>query len=640
MRSASRFALVVALLLSGGATGCLLDENLIKQPELSVVPGMPPGWGGTSDVPGIGTTVTDRHEGTQAAYLSNSFQQGFRNFVLVQQLRADEYRGKRLRLSAWVRPRNLNSVTNAGIWMRVDGPGNTLAFDNMAGRAITGYGDWRQISVVLDVGPTAIGIAFGALFQAANTMLIDDMKLEVVGDEVKSTSTVTTPIASGRDSATTVAAYAQSGFFPVNLNFEGLPPIGATTSAWLQTNAATLTTTDPTASLNDLEPLREMVGSAHVVGLGEGTHGTREFFLLKHRILRFLVERMGFTTFAIEATSPEADDINRYVMTGEGDPERLLSQLYFWTWRTQEVLDQIRWMRQWNITAPANQRVQFRGFDMQYPSGSIDSVIAFVHRTAPSRDATVLANYLCIDPYRNTGRLPGRALSQYALSRVEDKDACRESIAAVYDIVRGQSTAAVGYAGALHHARLVQQFEAYAGAINSALSNRARDDAMAENIAWLREQGGPDARIVVWAHNLHVMRRTDAMGAFLNTRFGSDYRPLGFAFGTGRFNAVRQTGSALGNVESHNTTYMPPQSIESAFMLTERPLMLLDMRKLNVSNADAAPLRGPISMRNMGCCYDPEIESAYFSSHLFPTNYDLMVFVRTGTATTLLPFIN
>ena len=70
---------------------------------------------------------------------------------------------------------------------------------------------------------------------------------------------------------------------------------------------------------DDLEPLREIVGHARVVALGENTHGTRDFFEMKARILRFLVEEMGFDAFAIEATWPEANRLNRYVRTGEGD---------------------------------------------------------------------------------------------------------------------------------------------------------------------------------------------------------------------------------------------------------------------------------------------------------------------------------
>ena len=110
-------------------------------------------------------------------------------------------------------------------------------------------------------------------------------------------------------------------------------------------------TDDPTAPIDDLEPLRALVGDARIVGMGEGSHGTREFFRMKHRVFEFLVERMGFTIFAIEATFPEALDVDRYVRTGEGDPSALIRGMYFWTWNTDEVLDLVRWMRNYNVAA-------------------------------------------------------------------------------------------------------------------------------------------------------------------------------------------------------------------------------------------------------------------------------------------------
>src|SRR5512147_1133880 len=112
----------------------------------------------------------------------------------------------------------------------------------------------------------------------------------------------------------------------------------AAAGEWLRGAAVPFGQIDPGDKLDDLEPLRQIVGNARIVSLGEATHGTREFFQMKHRILRFLVERMGFTAFAIEATWPEANRLDRYVRTGEGDPAVLLSGLYFWTWNTDEVL--------------------------------------------------------------------------------------------------------------------------------------------------------------------------------------------------------------------------------------------------------------------------------------------------------------
>ncbi|HWO66812.1 MAG TPA: erythromycin esterase family protein, partial [Umezawaea sp.] len=53
-------------------------------------------------------------------------------------------------------------------------------------------------------------------------------------------------------------------------------------------------------SLDDLEPLGEAVGAARVVALGENSHFIREFADVRHRLLRFLVRRCGFTAYATE----------------------------------------------------------------------------------------------------------------------------------------------------------------------------------------------------------------------------------------------------------------------------------------------------------------------------------------------------
>jgi erythromycin esterase len=136
-----------------------------------------------------------------------------------------------------------------------------------------------------------------------------------------------------------------------------LPPSAAEletdASAWVARTGTALTSTEPATPFNDLAPFGAMIGSAHVVALGEATYGTREFFQLKHRIVRYLVSEKGFTHFAVEATAPEAADLNRYLQTGEDNPKMLLSRLYSWIWNTQEVLDMIASMREWNSTAPS-----------------------------------------------------------------------------------------------------------------------------------------------------------------------------------------------------------------------------------------------------------------------------------------------
>src|SRR5262245_265918 len=95
--------------------------------------------------------------------------------------------------------------------------------------------------------------------------------------------------------------------------------------SWLQQHAVPLTTVEAGNGFADLQPLKPVIGNARIVALGEATHGTREFFQLKHRLLEFLVTEMGFTTFAMEANWPESLAVNDYVQHGRGDPAKVLA---------------------------------------------------------------------------------------------------------------------------------------------------------------------------------------------------------------------------------------------------------------------------------------------------------------------------
>jgi erythromycin esterase-like protein len=151
---------------------------------------------------------------------------------------------------------------------------------------------------------------------------------------------------------------------------------------WIRQNAIPLQTVEAGHGFADLQPLGQIVGNARIVELGEATHGTREFFQLKHRIIEYLAAQKGFTIFSIEANMPEAYRLNDYVLHGVGDPKQLLGGMYFWTVNTQEVLDMILWMREFNQSGKGH--IEFTGFDMQYATLSVEAVRHFVEQYDPT----------------------------------------------------------------------------------------------------------------------------------------------------------------------------------------------------------------------------------------------------------------
>jgi C-terminal processing protease CtpA/Prc len=88
------------------------------------------------------------------------------------------FQGKTLKFSGYIKTKDVQNGY-AGLWMRVDGPAGTLAFDNMSKRPIKGTTDWQQYTISLPLGEEAQTIYIGGLLPATGTMWLDDLTLTV-----------------------------------------------------------------------------------------------------------------------------------------------------------------------------------------------------------------------------------------------------------------------------------------------------------------------------------------------------------------------------------------------------------------------------------------------------------------------------
>jgi erythromycin esterase len=346
----------------------------------------------------------------------------------------------------------------------------------------------------------------------------------------------------------------------------------------LRENAIPLATVEAGQGIDDLKRVQDLVGSATIVALGEATHGTREFFQLKHRFLEFLVEEMGFRVFAIEANWPECRAINEYVLHGTGDPVKALDGIYFWTWNTQEVAAMIEWMRRHNANRPDDDKVQFLGFDMQTTRVAAADVAtyltAFDDTLAAAFDSTLQA-FQAADLSSRTPEQHRTSLDSVAslLTRFDGRRSAHEprSSKEEWETVRQEIVL------------LEQATRMY---MDNANSSNARDEAMAANVRWLLEQQPPGTRAVLWAHNGHIQRTESAgwtpMGAHLSDAFGSAYVSFGFAFDHGAFQAMNWTQGMgkPGGLTEHVVGPAPDVSVENAFTRVGSPVFVLDLRKL------------------------------------------------------------
>jgi hypothetical protein len=133
---------------------------------------------------------------------------------LAQSIAGDEYRGKRVRLSGWLKTVDAGE---AGLWMRVDGEQRMLAFDNMSDRVVSGTTDWKMYSVVLDVPDDAKNIFLGVLLTGKGQTWADDLTFEVVGRNIAVTNKALAENIDDPDRAKIPKATIKR---PINLGFE------------------------------------------------------------------------------------------------------------------------------------------------------------------------------------------------------------------------------------------------------------------------------------------------------------------------------------------------------------------------------------------------------------------------------------
>ena len=85
----------------------------------------------------------------------------------------------------------------------------------------------------------------------------------------------------------------------------------------------------------DLIPLKSLVGAARVVALGEPTHGAHEPLAFRNRLIRFLVEQMGFTAVALETGFTEdvykrqVEGLDHFRICRDSGPECILETMGF-----------------------------------------------------------------------------------------------------------------------------------------------------------------------------------------------------------------------------------------------------------------------------------------------------------------------
>lgn len=380
-----------------------------------------------------------------------------------------------------------------------------------------------------------------------------------------------------------------------------------------------LSSVDPGQKANDdLKVLDRLVGNSKVVALGEVTHGSGEIYRLKDRMYRYLARNKGYDIFSLEASMPEAYNVNQYVVHGEGDPKALLKGMHFWTWQTEEMLSIVNWMKQYN--SQNRDKIRFSGFDMQFYQGALANLKKdFSEYQFPESDVNDLSALLIEVHTKTSQKKSGHTL-------VSKKQ--KENI----DLLLGNTKkraekipAGIDRKWFLQNVRIIEQY--------LAKSYATRDKLMAENVMWIAENY-PNSKIVVSAHNGHINNRENEMGSFLKEALKNDYTTFGFAFYEGTYTALSNTlkKESLRTPQIAQTAI--PGTVEYLLNSLDIPILILDLKRLR---SEADPLAKRIvndimKFRNTGAV---ALKREFWDARV-ASDFDYLVFIKKSTNSKLL----
>jgi erythromycin esterase len=393
--------------------------------------------------------------------------------------------------------------------------------------------------------------------------------------------------------------------------------------SWLEIHAVPIESADPDITEANLSVLQGTIGDARLVGLGEATHGTKEFWEIRQKITRYLVEEMGFAAVLHEAPFPNSLPLNDYVTEGEGTALEAHERLGYW--RFQEMQDLIEWMREYNLQRGVGRpALHYYGYDCAFRSWTesiilITEYLEVVDPAAVAETTARLENYTLEDAEYVYSSLVGNADAYIALSD-----------SAEYKLILQIAE------------NLPVSWQIWYNLENGQPTYEIRDGFNIGNVNWIVENLLDGGKAVIWAHNGHVgntyLKDQGTLGRMLGSRlkeqYGADYYIIGTEFYGGEFLAWDRCEGHPYEFTVHQAALPGEDTYSYWLQQAGLPLFYLDLSGVDYSLEETSWLQGPMRIRSIGASYCADDDAEFYNTRSLPVHYDGIIhFEDTSPAT-------
>lgn len=398
---------------------------------------------------------------------------------------------------------------------------------------------------------------------------------------------------------------------------------------WLRRNAVAVRSIDfRDENYSDLQPLKQILGGARIVMLGEQSHKDGATFQAKVRLIEFLHREMGFDVLAFESGLFDCAKAWERMQDGE-DPLKAAQRGVFGIWSlSEQVAPLFEYLgRQSRSASP----LALAGFDNQVTgTASGEFLAADLERFLDSIGVHKGEDW----PAFKEGL---RLLSSFDEMK-PPAPRVQRAFGEVLDAMAAEIRRRPVSPEAAFWLQVIESERTFAEmtwklANDDRAGKNLRDEQMARNLLWLARERYPGKKIVVWAATYHAMRNPESllpladlpptfyqgvktMGDEVSRVLGSEVYALGFTAYEGEFGRPAKP-----------TRLAPARegSLEDLLNRAGSPFAMVDFRK---PAAGGEWLRRKMVARPLGYT-DMEAD--------WTRIVDGMMFIRTMTPTAMTP---
>ena len=397
---------------------------------------------------------------------------------------------------------------------------------------------------------------------------------------------------------------------------------------WINDNSIEIEDADPDSDMVVFSNnVPEKFKNARIFGFGELSHDGKEYFNIKAKFFKYLVENHGLRTFIMEAGYQAESSINEWITGTNDDISAIGRPFQIGFWYSEEIFNLLKWIRIYNLNRPEEDQIKFYGMDVKSGKNINREVRSFIENYGIPIQPELL---ITLDECSEKPIDYSLGASEWAVAQVPKLVEIQNQINSYQtenDLTNLKEFDLVN--------RSIDFLIRYTQYVQEPLSE-VRDKKMFENVKWVIEQGSRNGKAFIWAHNEHINNRglwssnsgIENLGRHLKDHYGNGFYSVGFDFGVGTLKGYKHSKNKKGEWQIYTVEKPYKNTFSHTLFQADKAIFFIDMAQAMIGDKTNFFSTSNYSLSIGGGGFQPKPLHRIKMSKIYTEQYDGLIFIN------------